>query len=209
MIGCRPLSDPEYNRVLASFAGRYRLRDRLLFALGVASGFRVSELLSLVVSDLYRMGKPSSYIKVRRRHCKGQDSSRSVALAPGVWPYLEAWIRDLETFTVLGQQTPVFLSRRKGCGAGDGAAALVLAPISRVQAYRILAAAFRVAGLDLNCFGTHVMRKTFAARVYSALGENPVKLQKALGHRWISSTVAYISFDEAEIDRAVRGVFAA
>lgn len=209
MIGCRSVTRSEFTKVLESFSGRYRHRDRLLWVLGVSSGFRVSELLSLDVHDLFRLGKPVSYIKVRRQNCKGRDESRTVAMSPAVIPYLEQWLAELSVLGVLEQHTPLFVSRRKSCGAADGAAARPLAPISRVQAYRILAAAFRVAGLDMNSFGTHVMRKTFAARVYVALGENPVKLQKALGHRWISSTLAYINVDEAEIDRAVRGVFVA
>ncbi len=51
--------------------------------------------------------------------------------------------------------------------------------------------------------GTHVMRKTFADRIYARLGRDLVKTQRALGHRCIESTAAYISFREEEIDEAI------
>jgi integrase len=57
MKGCRPLTDTEITEVLQSFAGRYALRDKALFVLGLLSGFRISELLSLRVQDVYRHGR--------------------------------------------------------------------------------------------------------------------------------------------------------
>jgi integrase len=47
MPGCRPLTDDEVDLVLQSFGGRYALRDRALFCLGIYTGFRITELLSL------------------------------------------------------------------------------------------------------------------------------------------------------------------
>ena len=47
MKGCRPLTDTEVELMQAGFGGRYATRDRALFLLGVESGFRISELLSL------------------------------------------------------------------------------------------------------------------------------------------------------------------
>jgi hypothetical protein len=47
------------------------------------------------------------------------------------------------------------------------------------------------------------MRKTFANRVYHQLNQDLVKTQRAMGHTHINSTVAYLSFVEAEIDAAI------
>ncbi len=46
-------------------------------------------------------------------------------------------------------------------------------------------------------------RKTFADRIYARLGRDLVKTQRALGHRCIESTAAYISFRQEEIDEAI------
>jgi hypothetical protein len=45
------------------------------------------------------------------------------------------------------------------------------------------------------------MRKTFANRVYHQLNHDLVKTQRAMGHKNINSTVAYLSFAEDEIDQ--------
>ena len=47
------------------------------------------------------------------------------------------------------------------------------------------------------------MRKTFADRIYHHFGGDLVKTQRALGHRCIESTAAYISFRQEEIDEAI------
>jgi excisionase family DNA binding protein len=54
---------------------------------------------------------------------------------------------------------------------------------------------------------THSMRKTFADRVYEALGRDIFRTQKALGHRNINSTVQYLSFKEQDIEAAILGMW--
>jgi len=51
-----------------------------------------------------------------------------------------------------------------------------------------------------ECFGRS---KTFANRVYHQLNHDLVKTQRAMGHKNINSTVAYLSFVEDEIDQAI------
>jgi integrase len=51
--------------------------------------------------------------------------------------------------------------------------------------------------------GTHSMRKTFASKVYEQLNGRLERVQKALGHKNINSTVAYLSFREEDIDAAI------
>lgn len=192
MIGCRPLSAEEFTTVLRQFQGEFEYRDRLLLALGVSTGFRVSELLSLSIRDVWRNGHPVSKCRVARRSMKGKRQGRAVALAPFVHPFLTSWLGQLSLEGKLETDGPLFLSRKGPTRA-----------ISRVQAYRVLSAAFIRAGLDLGCNGTHTMRKTFAAKVYEGVDRNIFMLQKALGHASPASTVAYLSFDEEELDQAV------
>jgi hypothetical protein len=49
--------------VQASFGGTYADRDKALFLLGVKSGFRISELLSLCVEDVSQHGFPEENAK--------------------------------------------------------------------------------------------------------------------------------------------------
>ena len=53
MAGCRPLSEYEIYQVLSVLKNK---RNKLLFILGIRTGFRISELLSLTVKDVYKDG---------------------------------------------------------------------------------------------------------------------------------------------------------
>ena len=59
MKGCRPLTDPE---ILAVKDGFVRTRDKALFILGLKTGLRISELLSLKVGDVYQHETVAKYI---------------------------------------------------------------------------------------------------------------------------------------------------
>jgi site-specific recombinase XerC len=53
MKGCRPLTEDEVDLLQRSFGGVYADRDKALFLLEVKSGFRISELLSLHVGEVW------------------------------------------------------------------------------------------------------------------------------------------------------------
>ena len=54
MKGTRPLDNDEIRLVSACFTGTYEVRNRGLFMLGVSTGGRISELLSLTIGDVYQ-----------------------------------------------------------------------------------------------------------------------------------------------------------
>lgn len=68
----RPLTDSEVNLVLSHTDN---LMHRTLFILGIRTGFRISELLSLTTKDI-----DENSITVRRCNMKGKHSNRSVVL---------------------------------------------------------------------------------------------------------------------------------
>lgn len=191
MRGCRPLNDAEVYDVSRSFWGEHARRDKALFLLGVKSGFRISELLSLRLRDVMQGGRIVERVTVERRNMKKKLEGRTVLLHPEARAALAAWLEELGRRAELTGDTFVFQSRK-----GDNR------PISRVQAYRILHEACDACELT-GKLGTHSMRKTFANKVYDALGNDLVKTQRALGHRNINSTVQYLSFREEEIDKAI------
>jgi len=194
MRGCRPLNDAEVAEVLKSFWGEHARRDKALFLLGVKSGFRISELLSLQVNDVVQAGRLVDRVTVERRHMKKKTEGRTVLLHPDAKAALEAWLDDLRGICPLDPDTFVFQSRE-----GKNKA------ISRVQAYRILSEAYDSCEMN-GKLGTHSMRKTFANKIYDKLEGDLVKTQKALGHRNINSTVQYLSFREEEIDEAILAI---
>ena len=58
MKGTRPLDNDEILRVSTCFTGTYEVRNRGLFMLGVSTGGRISELLSLTIGDVYQNQQP-------------------------------------------------------------------------------------------------------------------------------------------------------
>lgn len=194
MKGCRPLNDQEVKLVTMSFGGKYATRDKALLLLGLKSGFRISELLSLRLSDVFRAGRMVDRVTVQRRHMKKKTESRTVLLHPEAKETLDKWINELNANGHIPADSFVFRSRR---GRNR--------PITRMHAWRILKEAYESNEMT-GKLGTHSMRKTFADRIYDKLDRDLVKTQKALGHRNINSTVQYLSFREEEIDEAILAI---
>lgn len=194
MKGCRPLNDQEVKLVTMSFGGKYATRDKALFLLGLKSGFRISELLSLRLCDVLQAGRMVDRVTVQRRHMKKKTESRTVLLHPEAKETLDKWINELNADGHIAANTFVFRSR-KGRNR----------PITRMHAWRILKEAYGSNEMT-GKLGTHSMRKTFADRIYDKLDRDMVKTQKALGHRNINSTVQYLSFREEEIDEAILSI---
>lgn len=194
MKGCRPLNDQEVKLVTMSFGGKYATRDKALFLLGLKSGFRISELLSLRLCDVLQAGRMVDRITVQRRHMKKKTESRTILLHPEAKEALDKWINELNANGHIAADTFIFRSR-KGRNR----------PITRMHAWRILKEAYTSNEMN-GKLGTHSMRKTFADRIYDKLDRDLVKTQKALGHRNINSTVQYLSFREEEIDEAILSI---
>jgi integrase len=191
MPGCRPLTDAEVDLVIQSFGGRYALRDRTLFLLGIYTGFRITELLSLRLQDVSQHQQVLSRITVPRRHMKGKVASRSVPLHLLAQLALAAWIDQMPCHFAVTPESYVFRSREGGNK-----------PISRMHAHRILREAFDSCEMTGN-LGTHSMRKTFAKRVHRRLGNDLAKTKEALGQKSVTATMHYMTFLQEEIDQAI------
>jgi site-specific recombinase XerD len=190
MKGCRALVDREADQIMKSFAGTYAARDRAIFTVGRYTGERITAILHLKIGDVVQAGRIADAVTYRRASRKGKIEGRTVKLHAEAKAALTAWINELSKDAVLTANDYVFPSRK-----GQG-------PLGRVQYHRILKAAVEANQLT-GKIATHSMRKTFADRVYEALGQDIFRTQKALGHRNINSTVQYLSFKEADIDAAV------
>lgn len=184
MIGCRPLTDTEIDQLKQDTS--LDIRDRCLLLLGATTGFRISELLSLKVSDVADKGSALSRVTVRRCSMKGKDRSRTVLILPEAQAAIEALLYAYR----LSPEQYLFKSQK-----GENRA------ISSVQAWRVLKAAFQRLGLK-GRVATHSMRKYYAAGMYEALGRDLLKTSKALGHRYVNTTADYLSFDTSELDQA-------
>ena len=172
MKGTRPLDNDEIRRVSSAFTGTFEVRNRGLFMLGVSTGGRISELLSLCVGDVYQNGTAVTDLLFDKSIVKGGETSRAVPVnidGREAIDRLIAWHR--EKYGNTASTRPLFPSRN-----GQG-----LQPMSRRTAHNVLKDAFMDAGLNGH-IATHSFRKSFAQRLYEQSGDIFL-VQELLGHK--------------------------
>ena len=195
MKGTRPLDNDEIRRVSAAFTGTFEVRNRGLFMLGVSTGGRISELLSLCIGDVYQNQKPVTDLLYSKSVVKGGEVSRAVPVNVDGRDAIEAlidWHR--EKYATLTPSRPLFPSRNK-----KGSVA-----VNRQSAHDMLKAAFMAAGLN-GKIATHSLRKSFAQRVYEQSGDIYL-VQALLGHRSVATTQKYIGVSYASARHAVEAI---
>ena len=74
----RPLTTTKSARVSGCFTGTSEVRNRSLFLLGVSTGGRISELLSLRIGDVWQNQKPVTDLLYDKSIVKGGKVSRAV-----------------------------------------------------------------------------------------------------------------------------------
>jgi integrase len=194
-MSTRALTENEQTAILTALGAS---RDRLLFLAGIFTGFRIGELLSLRVGQVWHGCGPAREITVMRQNLKGgagqmrrRVRSRTVAVHPTLQAAIEGHIR----LTYPDQIPPPddFLFRsRKGLNK----------PISPAHAYDIITCAAKVAG-NAARVGTHSMRKTFAKSIFDLSGHNLVLTQRALGHSSILTTGKYLESTTEDVTTAI------
>lgn len=192
MPACRNFQQREIKAMLSAFSGRRAVRNRAFFALGVTTGFRASELCSLTLADVMDGGKVRREITVSSNRMKGKNACRTVDLSAEARRYLTEAVRDLNKRGYFSPETRLF-------------------GFSRVRAYQILRAAADSSAIR-GRIGTHSMRKTFAHNIHQgfireqARGKHldPIlEASRALGHRMIQNTVAYLPSSAETTRRAI------
>ena len=83
MKGCRPLTTQEIISVSEQFTSRYEVRNSALFILGISTGGRIAELLSLKIEDVWQGGQPVSDLLYEKNVVKGKENSRLIPCNSG------------------------------------------------------------------------------------------------------------------------------
>ena len=114
MKGTRPLDNNDIRSVSTCFTGTYQIRNRGLFLLGVSTGGRISELLSLTTRDVYQNKKPVTDLLYSKSIVKGDEVSRSVPVnADGRRSIDELVSWHKEHYRSIASKRPLFPSRHK------------------------------------------------------------------------------------------------
>lgn len=147
-------------------------RDYVLFVLGINSGLRISDLLSLQVEDV----KNKDRVTIRE---KKTGKAKDFPLSDSCKKVLRQYLQD--------KSTGALFPSRKGGG-----------PITRQQAYDVLNNAANIVGIK-EAIGTHTLRKTFGYWAYKS-GIGVEIIQKLLNHSAPSVTLRYIGITQDELD---------
>ncbi len=168
-------------QVLAGIGGPLAGRDCLIFELLLGTGIRLGSLVALNSGDVdLRTG-------TLRVHLKGGTEGH-VFLNPGLRRLLRQFLKENATRGNCGPNTPLF---RGQSGNRLGARQIQL----RFTQW------FREVGID-RPVSLHSLRHTFATRLYEKTGDLHL-VQRALGHRQITTTEIYARVGDGALRRAV------
>lgn len=193
MKGTRPLTNEEIIKVAECFEGKFEVRNRSIFMLGVSCGARISELLALTIGDVWQNGKPVTDIQFSKHIVKGKEHARAVPLnidGRTAIGQLIAWYKNkFADHAYIDPEAPLFKSRVGG------------KPLTRKGAADVLSEVFIKAGLN-GKLATHSLRKSFAQRLYNITGDIFI-VKEMLGHQSTTTTQKYLGVDYTYVKEAV------
>ena len=189
MRGSLPFTDPEYDEMLRQLRTP---RDRCLFTIGCATGFRISELISLNLGDVRRKRTIFETITVARRNTKGQRKSRTVDIGYNTQEAIAYYLKIIDPTGTLPPKHELWTSQRKG-------------RISSKAMNQVIKNAARRAEMS-GKRTSHSMRKTFAKKCFETFDRDLLLTQEALGHESITSTVMYLESCNDLVRNAIRNL---
>lgn len=182
-VGMKNLVEPIKNKkdieAVEKFLELHSKRNRLIFAIGINTGLRVSDILGLNVEDV----KDKNYVEIREKKTgKYKRFPLNSKLKALIKEYLS--VERSKKYSLSGTE-PLFIGK-KHCR------------LDRSQVYRFLNDACKQLGILANV-GTHTMRKSFGYHFYKKYNDVAL-LQKILNHSSPAITLRYIGVDQDEID---------
>ncbi len=157
LAGSRSLTSTE-ERSLIRGLRRLSARDRALITTQAFTGFRISEVLSLTIGQMFRNGRIVEKLGVRPKHLKGHyGNTRWVPIGPELRRALETYLTRRARKEELNSMAPLFLSREHGEGG-------VAKALSRSGGEKILRRVLRsVSECDGQRLSSHSPRKIVGA----------------------------------------------
>ncbi len=176
----RYLEEAECERLLAACDGPYALRDYCILMLFLSCGIRISELVSLNVTDIYE-----DHLRVLGKGNK----ERVIYFAEGCREAIDDYlaVRDPEKI-VPEDKNALFISRDNR-------------RISVRGVQKMVDKKLKQAGLDSSRYSPHKLRHT-AATLMLKNGVDTRALQEVLGHSNLNTTQIYTHLDNAALHEA-------
>ena len=175
-----PIKNKKDIEAVEKFLEMHSKRNRLIFAFGINTGLRVSDILGLNVEDV----KNKSYVEIRE---KKTGKYKRFPLNSKLKALIKDYLKERENLYAIGAEIPLFVGKKHH-------------RLHRSQVYRFLNEACEQLGISAN-IGTHSMRKSFGYHFYKKFNDVAL-LQKILNHSSPAITLRYIGIAQDEIDNS-------
>jgi integrase len=208
----QPIRDINQIHKVEDILKQSNYRDYILFKLGIYSGYRISDIVKLKVSDL----RDKNYFEVKENKT---GKNRKIIIHPSFKEELDVYLlnkKDNEYIFASKKYSNTVKSKTKELNAKTNNLNTKYididndapnSPIGRCQAWRILNNATKQAGIEYE-IGTHTMRKTFGYWLYNNSADKNgykdiVMVQKILGHSSPEVTLRYIGIMQEDEDELI------
>lgn len=174
------LEESECERLLNACSGPFEKRDYCILMLFISCGLRISELVSLNVTDIY-----NDHLRVLGKGNK----ERIVFFGEGCREAIDDYLSVRKTNGILGPDANALFISKKNCRFS-------VRGIERMVDKKLLEA-----GLDATRYSPHKLRHT-AATLMLKNGVDTRALQEVLGHSNLNTTQIYTHLDNAALHEA-------
>ena len=161
--------------------------------LGQYTGYRISEILSLRVNDVFDGTDVRGCVTVKKAWMKGKRADRTMPIHFVAREALLDWIR------VSGFWHPCAINDWLFPGRNSNR------PFTPRAFFAGIHAAAESAGVDEERLGTHSLRKSFASALWNSpfVDRDLAKMSKLLEHANPANTVRYLEFLDGSLEAAV------
>ena len=173
-----PIKDKKQVEAVERYLAEHSKRNQLIWAFGINTGLRVSDILGLNVSDV----EGKSYVEIRE---KKTGKYKRFPLNNKLQKLIKEYLPERQKQYTLEDEEPLFIGK-------------LHKRLDRSQVYRFLDTACKRLGILVNV-GTHTMRKSFGFHFYKQYNDIAL-LQKILNHSNPAITLKYIGITQEEID---------
>ncbi|ASY51652.1 tyrosine-type recombinase/integrase [Clostridium perfringens] len=173
----------------------YRERNYMLFLIGLGTGFRLQDLVTLLIGDL-KDSIRCGYLEIQeekqynqwksnlsRYPNKSRPPKRRVELGNSLIKALKSYVKDKK-------RSEYAFPSRKGQHITQEYFSKVLRSIGDE--------------LNINNISGHSLRKTYVTIIYEKSGNDIVKAKNAIGHKSVEETRRYIGEVERDVKKATK-----
>jgi integrase len=192
-----PIRDKKkLSQIKNQLEGAKRYRDLLLLVVGINTALRISDLLQLRIGDFIdEQGMIQERFSIREEK---RDKRNVVVINASIREAMEKFLLAYPDITQNADHY-VFFSTRNSKTYRNFAR-----PISRIQAWRLIAEMCENVGLNGN-YGTHTLRKTWG--YHARQNGVPLELIMAkLNHSNIAMTKRYLGITDDELQAIAEGL---